>query len=188
MSDKTIGVGERIRRYREHAQMDVGALADKAGVSERVVEAIESGAVYPALGVLVRLARALGQRLGTFTDDQFSPDPIVVRADAGKAGDVSHKANVADGFRYVPLGVGKSDRHMEPFRVEIAAEAEPPLASHEGEEFIVVLDGAVELSYGGEARMLRAGDSAYYNSVVPHAVKAAEGRPASIYAVVCLPF
>jgi len=183
-----IGVGDRIKRYREHAQMSVETLADKSGVSERVIEAVESGTVYPALGVLVRLARALGQRLGTFTDDQFTPDPVVVRAGAEKAGDVSHKANVAEGYCYFPLGIGKSDRRMEPFRIEIAADTVAPLSSHEGEEFIVVIDGAVELSYGGEIRTLQTGDSAYYNSVVPHAVNAADGHSAKIYAVVCLPF
>ncbi len=72
--------------------------------------------------------------------------------------------------------------------IEIAGDAEAQPSSHEGEEFIVVVSGEVELAYGGETRVLKPGDSAYYNSVVRHLVKAANGQPATIYAAVFMPF
>jgi quercetin dioxygenase-like cupin family protein len=98
-----------------------------------------------------------------------------------------HKACTAGGVCFFPLGRGKTDRHMDPFHIEIAADASAPLSSHEGEEFIVVVSGEVELVYGGAAQVLRPGDSAYYNSVVQHAVKASGGQAAAIYAVVFMP-
>ena len=61
------------------------------------------------------------------------------------------------------------------------------LSSHEGEEFIIVVSGEVVLRYGQNTYQLREGDSMYYNSVVPHQVVAANGAPASIYAVVYMP-
>jgi len=181
-------VSERIRTYRDRLQMTPGVLAEKSGVSESVIAAIEAGEVYPALGVLVKLSRALGQRLGTFMDDQFASDPVIIRADARKDEQTSHKACSAGGFRYFPLGRGKTDRHMEPFYIEIAANANAAFSSHEGEEFIVVTSGEVELVYGGETQVLKVGDSAYYNSVVQHLVKASGGQSATIYAVVFMPF
>ena len=180
-------VAERLRTYRERLQLTAAELAEKSGVSEGVIAAVEAGDVYPALGVLVKLARALGQRLGTFMDDQFRPDPVIVRADARAGEQATHKVCTAGGFNYFPLGRGKTDRHMEPFFIEIAADAAAPLSSHEGEEFIVVVSGAVELVYGGAAQVLKPGDSAYYNSVVQHLVKASGGQPAAIYAVVFMP-
>ena len=181
-------VAERVRSYRERLQMTVEALAEKSGVSAGVVAAVEAGEVYPALGVLVKLSRALGQRLGTFMDDQYQPDPVIVRAGARAGEKATHKACSACGFSYFPLGRGKTDRHMEPFFVEIAADATAQLSSHEGEEFIVVVAGEVELVYGGATQVLKTGDSAYYNSVVQHLVKAANGQPATICAVVFMPF
>lgn len=180
-------VAERIRTYRERLELTVDALAEKSGVSAGVLGAIEAGEVYPALGVLVKISRALGQRLGTFMDDQFAPDPVIVRASDRSGARTSHKACTAGGFQYFPLGRGKTDRHMEPFFIEIAADAEAVPSSHEGEEFIVVVSGSVELVYGGVVQVLGPGDSAYYNSVVPHGVRAAGGLPASIYAVVFMP-
>lgn len=168
--------------------MTVSLLAERSGVSADVIAAIEDGDVMPALGVLVKLSRALGQRLGTFMDDQFHPDPVVVCAGAREQERALHKACSAGGFTYFPLARGKSDRHMEPFFIEIAADATVEPSSHEGEEFIVVVSGEVELDYGGETRVLKPGDSAYYNSVVRHGVRAAGGGSASIYATVFTPF
>jgi quercetin dioxygenase-like cupin family protein len=77
---------------------------------------------------------------------------------------------------------------MEPFYIEILPE--PPedkkLSSHEGEEFMVVLSGEVEIFYGQETCILKQGDSIYYNSVIPHYVSCRGGR-AEIYAVLYFP-
>ena len=180
-------VAARIRSYRERLQLTPAALAAKSGVGESVIAAVEAGDVYPSLGVLVKLARALGQRLGTFMDDQYRPDPVIVRADARVEEAAAHKAGAVEGFRYFPLARGKTDRHLEPFYIEIPADAAAPVSSHEGEEFIVVMSGKVELVYGGAAQVLSPGDSACYNSVVEHVVRASGGQPAAIYAVVFMP-
>jgi transcriptional regulator with XRE-family HTH domain len=181
-------VAERVRTYRERLEMTVDTLAEKSGVSAAVIAAVEAGEVYPALGVLVKLSRALGQRLGTFMDDQYKPDPVIVRFEERTGEQVSHKAGASGGFRYFPLGRGKADRHIEPFYIEIVEDATAQFSSHEGEEFIVVVSGEVELIYGGETHLLKAGDSVYYNSVVQHLLKAANGKSAAIYAVVFMPF
>jgi transcriptional regulator with XRE-family HTH domain len=181
-------LGERIRAYRERLGMTVDVLGQQSGVDAGVINAIESGDVYPVLGVLIKLSRALGQRLGTFMDDQYHPDPIIMRAGERAADRISHRSGGAGGFEYFPLSNGKTDRHMEPFYIEIAADSRPQLSAHEGEELIIVITGEVELIYGDGRNLLRPGDSAHYNSVVPHIVKSVDGSPASIYGIVFTPF
>ena len=122
-----------------------------------MLQAIETEQVYPALGVLVKLARALGQRLGTFMDDQFREDPLIVRKDERKQEMAQHKGETPGPYRYFPLGRGKTDRHMEPFFIEIDPHQEQATSSHEGEEFIVVVSGEVELLYGKKTFQLHAG-------------------------------
>ncbi len=90
-------------------------------------------------------------------------------------------------YHYYPLGKGKTDRHMEPLYIVIDPNKENGISSHEGEEFIIVVSGEVELTYGKERFKLQTGDSMYYNSVVPHAVSAAGNNPAAIYAVIYTP-
>ncbi len=179
-------VGERIKAFRGNLNMSVADLAQKSAVDEPVIAAIEAGDVLPALGVLTKISRALGQRLGTFMDDQFTPDPIVTRAaDLASASDGRPVAG--RDYLYRSLAVGKPDRHMDPFFIELPADGDEKVSFHEGEELIICVSGEVELVYGGERTVLRPGDTAYYNSVVKHSVRAGGGKPATIYGVVFMP-
>ena len=184
MSEK-ITVGSRIRSFRERLDMTVSDLAQKSGVNENIINAIEKNEVLPALGVLTKISRSLGQRLGTFMDDQFKPDPIITRASC--KGDASEDFN-ALGYASVSLAEGKPDRHMDPFRITFAANGSEDLSSHEGEELIICTEGEVELTYGNEKQILGPGDTAYYNSVVKHSLRAIGGKSASIFGVVFMPF
>ncbi|MCE1197324.1 MAG: cupin domain-containing protein [Marinilabiliales bacterium] len=79
---------------------------------------------------------------------------------------------------------------MEPFIIDIAPEVGQVhnLSAHEGEEFIYVLSGSVEIAYGQQKYLLSEGDSIYYDSVVSHHVHSADGQPGRILAVVYAPF
>ena len=185
---KESSVGKRIRTYREKLDMSVFDLAQKSGIDEKVINSIEKGQVLPALGVLTKLSRALGQRLGTFMDDQFKPDPIITRAKDLEANAVAKEGTNVLGYASHSLALGKPDRHMDPFRIEFAADGVDEVSSHEGEELIICIAGEVELTYGDDKSVLKPGDTAYYNSVVKHGLRALGGKPASIYGIVFMPF
>ena len=78
---------------------------------------------------------------------------------------------------------------MEPFIIDIEANetAQFSLSAHEGEEFIMVLQGMVEINYGKFTYLLEEGDTIYYDSIVPHHVHAFEGQEAKILAVIYTP-
>ena len=181
--------GGRIAGLRETHRIDRAALAERSGVPLELLTRIEEGEFVPDLAPLVKLARALGVRLGSFLDDQEELGPVVTRAGESKptvrfAG--SAKAGELD---FKALAAGKGGRHMEPFLIEVSAGTdEAALSSHEGEEFIYVLSGSISVSYGKERYILAEGDSIYYDSIVPHRVSAAGGSPARILAVVYAPF
>lgn len=183
-------VGSRIRAFREKENMSREELAERTGLEETFIQAMEEDDVYPSLGPLLKIAHALGTRLGTFLDDQISRDPLIVRLEEqqeelsmlkGKDKPVS--------LRFHSLGRGKADRRMEPFFIEILPESaeDKKFSSHEGEEFIVVVSGEVEVIYGHEVHRLKKGDSIYYNSVVPHYVSSARNEKAEVYAVLYIP-
>ena len=67
---------------------------------------------------------------------------------------------------------------MEPFIIDVmpTQDTDFVLSSHEGEEFIMVMEGVMEISYGKNTYLLEEGDSIYYDSIVPHHVHAYEGR------------
>ena len=185
MGSVEMKVGKRVRAYREQLEMSVADLATKSGVDEKVIDAVESGDVIPAISVLLKLSRALGQRLGTFMDDQFKPDPVITRKDDEASAPVD--VVKSQGFVCRSLAFGKPDRHMEPFFYEFPANGDDMKSSHEGEEFIICVSGEIELTYGPQKFILKPGDTAYYNSVVTHGVKAAGDAPATLYGVIFMP-
>jgi transcriptional regulator with XRE-family HTH domain len=182
-------VGSRIASLREAKKISIDELAARTGLAPEFLRDLERDAVHPPLAPLLRVARGIGVRLGTFIDDRVSDDPYIVRL--GEREEEMTSSRGQDGptaLRFHSLGKGKSDRHMEPFFVEILEESagDDTESSHEGEEFLVVVSGQVEVRYAGRVHRLGPGDSIYYNSIVPHRVSSV-GGPASIYAVLYFP-
>ena len=172
-------IGSRIRSFREEREIDLETLSQDTNLSVEFLNQLENGEIYPSIGPMQKLARALGVRLGTFLDDQYTRDPIIGRI-GGEGGDPAlHTGRMArPTYVYHALGKGKSDRNMEPFYIEIFPDpsVERKTSSHQGEEFILVLEGELLVIYGRESHVLKAGDTIYYNSIVPHFVGAAGER------------
>jgi len=167
--------------------MSVEDLAKNAGVEASLVRKAEAGEIYPPLGVLVKISRALGQRLGTFMDDQVRLDPVITRYAERSEETAAHKEGAVGKYRYYPLAKGKTDRHMEPLYIVVEPCDDACTSSHEGEEFVIVVKGEVELIYGKQRFLLGEGDTMHYNSVVPHHLGAANGQAAEIFAVIYTP-
>ena len=182
-------IGKRIQSYREKQNLTIEDLANRTNLSVKFIRAVEEDDMYPSLQPLVKLARALGVRLGTFLDDQVSNDPLIVRLDERVEELVMHPDGKEPGLKFHSLGKGKTDRHMEPFFIELMPESakDDHMSSHEGEEFIVVLSGKLRVVYGQKESILEPGDSIYFNSVVPHNVVCAGDEKTEIYAVLYFP-
>ena len=187
---KTDKVGMRIQAVMDQKGISPDELSQRTGLKAELIRMIAEEDVYPALGPLLKIARSLGVRLGTFLDDQVSRDPLIIRLkDRTRELSMLRSKSAPIALQFYSLGRGKTDRHMEPFFVELLPESakEKALSSHEGEEFIVVSAGRIEVVYGQETHQLDAGDSIYYNSIVPHYVSCLGDAPAAIYAVLYFP-
>ncbi len=183
-------VGSRIKQIRESKQQSLQDVAAISHITASQLSEIEENRVAPGIGILVRLARTMGVRLGTFLDDQPTLGPTLVRAhehhDSLKMVDPNKKnANL----NFFSLAPDKSDRQMEPFIITINpqdADSES-VSSHEGEEFIFVLEGKLEVMYGKDIYVLNQGDSIYIDSIVEHRIKSADNNQAKVLAVIYVP-
>lgn len=72
-------VGYKIQTIRENKNMSRKEVAEQAGLSEEQVTRIEEDIDLPALAPLLKIARAMGVRLGTFLDDQEELGPVICR-------------------------------------------------------------------------------------------------------------
>ncbi|MDP3035363.1 MAG: XRE family transcriptional regulator [Methanobacteriaceae archaeon] len=192
MSDKNL-IGAKIRQLRENREMTQQQLANASENSVELLEHIENGDVVPSLTPLIKIAKALDVRIGTFMDDVQQRGPVIV--EQGQTEKVIYFSGQKDqtkesALEFYSLASGKCDRHMEPFLidVDIHDDAEFKLESHEGEEFIYVIEGEIEIVYGSEKYTVSKGDTIYYDSVVPHHLHAYGEKPAKILAVIYAPF
>ena len=187
-------VGSKIKGIRESKNISIEEVSERSGLSTEQINSIETDQNLPSLGPFIKIARALGVRLGTFLDDSDALGPIVCRAaDREKDSSISFSNGASDArkhMEYHPLAQQKAGRHMEPFVIDINPEENPDfqLSAHEGEEFIYVMQGEVEIVYGKETYNLKEGDSIFYDSIVNHHVHGAPGKAAKILAVVYIPF
>lgn len=188
----TSRIGSKIRALRESKELSINELAKATGLSEELIREIESETEAPSLACYIKIARALGVRAGTFTDDSEVVGPVVCRANRGEMTPnfTTQDRSSLTNMHYYSLACSKTGRHMEPYLIDIsqAKDYKETVLSHEGEEFIFVLEGDVEITYGNTKYQLAAGDSIYYDCVLPHDVHTYMCNEARILAVVYAPF
>lgn len=185
-------IGSRIKSLREMRSISIEDMVERSGLNKEQIERIEEDKDFPSLAPLIKIARVLGVRLGTFLDDQNSLGPVVSRKQKYKE-TISFSTDQKSSrthMDYYSLSSAKSGRHMEPFIIRVEPKEEGVdfiLSSHEGEEFIFCLEGVIEISYGNDVYILEEGDSIYYDSIIAHHVHAADEQGAKILAVVYTP-
>lgn len=194
MSEQQTFIGSKIKGIRETKNLSIEEISESSGLSIDQITSIESDQNLPSLGPLIKIARALGVRLGTFLDDSDELGPAITRAaDRERDSSISFSNGAADArkhMEYHPLAKQKAGRHMEPFVIDInpTNDADFQLSAHEGEEFIYVMEGEIEINYGKETYVLNQGDSIFYDSIVKHHIHGVPGKSAKILAVVYIPF
>jgi len=185
---KELQIGRKVRRLRQEQRLTLQQLADGTGLSKPLLSQIENDQVIPPLATLLRIAKALRVNLHHFFQEEGDSEKcILVRAGERKpqprrnAGDPA-----APPYTYHSLAAGKRLRNMEPFLVEFDAcnWQEEMLVSHQGEEFLFLLEGELELHYGDQVMTMHPGDSVYYDSTEPHGyVAVGSGRPRAVAVV-----
>ncbi len=192
MANHNTIVGFKIKGIRESKNLSIEEISERSGLSTDQIASIENDEFLPSLGPLIKIARALGVRLGTFLDDNDELGPVVCRAEE-RASSISFSNGATDArkhMEYHTLAKQKAGRHMEPFIIDIqpCEDRDFKLSAHEGEEFIFVLEGEIEIDYGKQKYVLKEGDSIFYDSIVKHHVHGSIGKAAKILAVVYIPF
>jgi len=183
-------VGEKIRELREKKGLSLQDMANRTGYTSALLSQVENHLISPPLGALIKIAKALEVKVGTFFGEEPRESYAIVRRDERKhISRFASKEGVSYGYAYESLGFDKKDRQMEPFLVtlEPATVKSEKLSTHDGEEFIFVLEGEMEAILGGHKDVLHPGDSIYYDSTIPHKVQCHRDIPTKILAVIWTP-
>ena len=185
-------LGKKITTLREAHHLTAQDLADRCQCDLAVIEGLEAGEVPASLAPLIKITRALGVRLGTLMDDDENLGPAYIDVEQMHEVERTKSLETTSGgdLSYFSLAAGRPSRHMDPFVITVdpTGETDHELVGHEGEEWLFGVEGQIEIEYGkGNIYVLGPGESIYYDSIVPHQVRAHDGQKAKFLAVVYEP-
>ncbi len=185
-------LGNKIATLRTAHHLTQQELAERCNCELSVIVGLEDGELPASLAPLIKITRALGVRLGTLMDDDESYGPAYI--DCTQMEEVARlktlqTTNDAGELSYFSLAAGRPSRHMDPFiiNVEPSGKTDHKLVGHEGEEWLYGMEGCFEVEYGKDLYVIHPGESIYYDSIVPHQVRAHDGQKAKFLAVVYTP-
>lgn len=182
-TEKEADHGAKLRSARESLGFSIQELASKIGLPSDLLQEVEEGKTILPLGQIIKLSKALSLKMADFISEGDRPFTII-RADARKIFKRFGKSKEDHrGYEYESLAPGKKDRLMEPFIVTLhPSDADEP-SSHDGQEFIYVLEGEMDVIIRDTKDVLSPGDAIYYDSSDIHLVKAHGDKRARILAV-----
>jgi transcriptional regulator with XRE-family HTH domain len=152
-----------IRTYRLRRNLTLTQLSELSGVSIGHLSRLENGTRTPTVRLLLQLARALGVSVGALVGETPHQNAVYVSRLVDRrtieTGDTSLQSLSDPALRWLQA----VELSLVPGRV-----GEP--ASHPGEEWIYVLDGAIEVDVNGSSASLATGDALHFRADVPHAL------------------
>lgn len=171
MSTPEESFGQRIRRLRQSAGLTLQEVGKRSGIAFSTVSRVEKGQLSPTYESIVRLAQGLDVDVAELFAASAPASAAGRRSVTPPGGGVRQQT---PNYEFQMLNTDLRNKQFIPIFATIKARsiAEfPAMVSHEGEEFIFVVKGAVEVHTDlYEVLHLDAGGSCYFDSQMAHAV------------------
>lgn len=181
-----VQIGPRLREMRKRQSFTLEALAEKTDLTKGYLSKIENGKKVPPIATLSRISMAMncdisfffqGDGVSNGLDDRVS----IVRSDERQQ---VIRGGSSFGYDYESVAHKKQHKAMEPFVFTFPADIkEGPFFEHDGEEFLFILSGTVEVEFADNTVILDPGDTVYFDSSVPHRGKSVNGKATALVVI-----
>jgi quercetin dioxygenase-like cupin family protein len=173
--------GARLKNLREKEGLSHEDLASQVKMKASYLESLERDQVLPPVAEIITLARTLSVEPRAFMDEDAG------RGSPGRRRKALSKRT--SDYAYEALTPEEHDTHLMAFRVTIDPGSEHRKVdySHEGEEFIYVLSGRLNIKVGKKSRTLGPGESIHFDSGLRHVLRNPSREPAILMVVIYAP-
>jgi transcriptional regulator with XRE-family HTH domain len=176
-------IGERLKGLRDVLDIPANEVAELCGISEKQYLDVESGEAELSISTLQKVSKKYGIALDVlmFGEEPHMSSYFLTRKGQGMSVE-RRKA-----YKYQSLASGFRGRKMDTFMVLVEPKPDnSPVEQncHEGQEFEYVIEGSMELKINERVMILNEGDSIYFNSALPHCMRALDGKPVRFITVV----
>lgn len=170
-----------LRRLRHDAGLTLQQISERSGIAVSTISKIETNQISPTYENILRLADGLEVDVAELFTRRPNAMAYGRRSVTRRGKGAKHRSPQ---YEYEMLCADLSRKQFIPLVTTIRAHsvaAFPELLRHEGEEFIFVLSGSVELHTDCyEPLRLERGDSCYFDSTTGHAVVSAGAEDAVV--------
>ena len=166
-------IGERIRAFRKARGLTLHELAREVGISKGLLSKIENAKVSSPISTYNSIAAFLSVNFSDLVQERQEDGCIIIRKNDRKL--VSRK-RTPYGYRFESLGEKWPNKTFNPFLLTYLPQPKDAPLPHfkfEGEEFIFLLEGEMEMVYDKERYRLTPGDCIFLDGSVPHGGRAA---------------
>jgi transcriptional regulator with XRE-family HTH domain len=173
-------IGKRLKDIRATKGLSLDYLANETGFSVDYISEVEKGQIIPPVATILRLSRALEIDSGILLKKERD------EANKRKADDFKERT---EDYSYQTLTPEAVHKHLKAFKIFIDPVSDHKGVSyqHEGEEFIYVLKGKVEVTVGDNKKVLDPEDSLHFNSSIVHKLRNVSPEKAELIVVLYTP-
>jgi quercetin dioxygenase-like cupin family protein len=173
--------GAKMKQLRLARKISFEQLAGKTGFSQRYLKAIEEGIAAPPVSALIQIAKALSVDSGSFLSAEDQEASKIRRRET------FFKRTQA--YSYKTLTPDAEQKHMKAFLVTIDPKQDHKMVDyrHEGEEFLYVIKGQVEVRVGEDQNLLKKGETLHFDSGVTHKLRNLSDEEAKLLVVIYTP-
>ena len=188
-NDLALRIGGRLKELRKAMGLSLKQLAEATKLSPPLFSRIENGLVMPSISTLQTISNILKVDLGYFFKKEEDKGYAITRKGTRKISYAKRGSKGKATYGLELLAEGMENPFMEPCIVtEFAGSHDDfPLARHDGQEFVYVLEGKLELTLGEKKFTLNKGDAAYFIGEIPHGGKSLSKKPARTVNVHLIP-
>ena len=175
-------LGGTLRELRLKSAWTLEELAQKVSLSKSYLSRLEEGDRQPSLAALLALSRAFQVSLASlFSEGREKTEGVITRA-------ADARPSAGNGLTYIALSRRIPPSGMQPMRIIVSADRRgDETYRHEGEEWLYVLSGSLQLTLGWDQHTLQPGDAAHFDAREPHRLMAMGGIDAEVVVVACAP-
>lgn len=162
---ETYRIGQRLRNLRELYGLSLRDMAERTELSAAYLSQMENGKALPSLKVLQKLGDSFGKSIAYFFEADQSEEPVLLfpreeQTELTSQGGLRHIRILTPG---VQLEINPVEVRLEPGNI---AEAEP--STHDGWEYVYVVEGQMRLHLGERTVDVRKGDGIAFKCSIPH--------------------
>lgn len=174
-------IGKKIAHLRREKGLSILNLANETGLTPEFIGKVEAGKVLPPVAFLIRISKALSVDAGSL----LSEEEERVASEKRRRSFIKRTQE----YSYQVLTPGAENKHLKAFLVTIDPMKEHKMVeySHEGEEFVYVLKGKIEVLVGENSNILKKEQTIHFNSGIVHRLRNLGKEQAKLIVVIYTP-